>query len=456
MIKGVHSLIQKCDFISKKVEISYNNNTIVKNAVGGCLSMILVVLFGIITLYFGLEIFIKEQPIVRSYDEFGDKSTIYLKDFPILFYSTLLDGTDVFKTFSEAIELSVESKVFPSSQTGFSLYLENLILDRCQQEFMSEDNWTKLIATYDLNLVKCINPYKKYNKDGKLVEENIFFENPYAADSSNFIQFFLKKCDEKKKPGCWKPMEKVSKFFTFVVFLDTYQDLSDRDSPIKTSFNTFTQQVSTKLYTRNYYEIKNADLISDNGMIFRDESSQSFYQYGSEKSVIDFYNDADRFMLNYTFSSPLLKRVLVRRYLKVPELFANIGGFIKAITLLAQFIVQDYSSFILFNNFSKNIVWKDKNKAKTPSRIAFSAHQKPESVQVKQSESHQNIRRAAPEASVYTYISYYFWLKHRFLTCKSSEIDTKQFKRYFDIGEIHLQRIALESRIETVEQKISA
>ena len=72
-----------------------------------------------------------------------------------------------------------------------------------------------------------------------------------------------------------------------------------------------------KLYIRNYYEIKNTDFISNNGIILREESSQSFYQYGSENSVIEFYNEAARFMLNYSFSSPLLKRVLVRRYLKV-------------------------------------------------------------------------------------------------------------------------------------------
>ena len=64
-----------------------------QESVGRCLSIILLVLFGIFTLYLGLEIFLKEQPI-RSLYEFTDKSTIYLKDFLILFYSTLFDETE--------------------------------------------------------------------------------------------------------------------------------------------------------------------------------------------------------------------------------------------------------------------------------------------------------------------------------------------------------------------------
>ena len=106
-------------------------------------------------------------------------------------------------------------------------------------------------------------------------------------------------------------------------------------------------------------------------MIFRDESSQFFYQSGTEKSVIDFYNN-DRFVLNYTFSSPLLKNVLVRRYLNVPVLITNKGDFSKAINLLAQFLVSYYSTFTCYNKLHDEAGLERQEEAKTQTAELFS------------------------------------------------------------------------------------
>ena len=187
-------------------------------------------------------------------------------------------------------------------------------------------------------------------------------------------------------------------------------------------------------------------------MIFRDESSQFFYQSGTEKSVIDFYNNTDRFVLNNTFSSQLLKNVLVRRYLKIPELFANIGGFIKAINILAQFLVSDYSTFTLYNKLHDELVWRDNKKQESQVKKFLANQLKSDSAKNKADVSVQNINQEGHKEPDYK--SYCFWLNHRFFKFKNSLIDMNIIKRHFDIGLLHQQRINLETRLTALEEKI--
>ena len=59
--------------------------------------------------------------------------------------------------------------------------------------------------------------------------------------------------------------------------------------------------MSTQFLIRNYYETRSSELITDNEVIFRDQSSFSFHQLKSEKSVVDFYKDNDCLMLSFRF-----------------------------------------------------------------------------------------------------------------------------------------------------------
>ena len=195
------------------------------------------------------------------------------------------------------------------------------------------DHWAIISSSMILTESNASLPLKS-----KTEKENLFkktcFQYPYGFKPSNFITFVIKRCNKTVKLGCSKALAKVRRFFVNVIFIDTYQDLSNRDNLINNNFTVLTTQVSIQLFTINYYDISSSDLIIKNGMIFRDESSSSFHQIKSEKSVVDFYNDNIRLMFNFTFFSGLQKKVMLRRYLKVPELIASIGGIIKAINLL--------------------------------------------------------------------------------------------------------------------------
>ena len=437
------------------IKLRLENETTVKSAVGGCLSVLITALFLIITIYFGLEIVFKKEPIVRSYDDITEQSRIYVKDFPILLFVLLANGTNVVSNYPGALDLSIESKVLPAINGAANTYFEKLVFDRCQEKFMPEEHWLSITKTFNLDDVKCVNPFKKYSREGKLVEEDVYFENPYAANKSNFFQILIKKCDEKANPDCWKGLENVGRFFTFLVFPDTYQDLSDRENPIKNRLLSFTQQTSVQLYTRNYYEIRSAELISDNGWIFRDEKSQSFYQFFTDKSVMDLYNKNDRLLLNLTFSSSLMKKVLVRRYLKMPELFANIGGFIKAIMMCCQFAIKDYSTFNLYNQLNSSILLKENVKDKLHNRIRFTKEKGSEMSSVEPNRTNQEVRPQLPKNKEHDYMSYCYWIKNRFFKCGKSQIDLTSMNRYLDIVYIQQKRIENGKRLTVIEEKLS-
>ena len=119
-----------------KVEVHYQGNSTFKNVVSCSLSVMTITLFGIITIYFGLEIFQKEEPIVRFYDEFVDESRVYFKDFLTIFFALIIDESNFLKSFKDLIEVFVESRIFSGKVNDGRNYNEQLILDRCQEELI--------------------------------------------------------------------------------------------------------------------------------------------------------------------------------------------------------------------------------------------------------------------------------------------------------------------------------
>lgn len=453
MFKTIISKIRNADFLSQEVGVTVRSESVIKNICGGCLSILTVILFGTITIYFGLEIVTKNEPIVRSYEATELSSRVYIKNFPIVFYAYLPGRNDLLMTYADSLELMAESVTFPATGSTTKGIYEPLILERCQQNFMGESHWDYVSKTFDLGKVLCLNPFMKYNVEKQLVLEDIYFENPYASPGSTFIRIIMKKCNENLKHGCLEKLSKINIFFGSLAFPDTYNDLASSEDPVKTNWVSLVQQMSMQLYSRNYFGIKLAELITDNGIIFKDESSKDFVQFNGEKSVLNIYSETDRQVLDFTLHSSNLKNVFYRKYIKIPELFASIGGFIKAIVTITKLFIYDYSNYILYKKLEKK---SSISKSKQPARnvkIEFRIDRN--KVPAESIQSRHEFRASNLEEPTFTDVSYWKWFKGGLLCCycKKRNYDLDNFKNIFDLESIHDKRVLLEARIEALELK---
>jgi hypothetical protein len=109
---------------------------------------------------------------------------------------------------------------------------------------------------------------------------------------------------------------------------------------------------------RNFLRFGIANFISDNGWILEDKKIETFTTLASIKSEINSVPlDLQQFGEIYwiTIEVPNLVSIYNRTFLKVQELFANIGGFVSAITILCNIILYGYVNFAFTRHVRKNL-----------------------------------------------------------------------------------------------------
>jgi hypothetical protein len=140
-------------------------------------------------------------------------------------------------------------------------------------------------------------------------------------------------------------IEEITQELPFMViqFIYTYSytDISDYLNPIK---YYFAADIITGLgfSTRHdEYYLKPLEVQTDDGFILPSYSSKNSFQLDSKTNYLRSYNGLTIFELFISCSN--LKDIYQRKYIKIQEIIANIGGFIKCVMMFFT-VVNDFIS----------------------------------------------------------------------------------------------------------------
>lgn len=136
------------------------------------------------------------------------------------------------------------------------------------------------------------------------------------------------------------------------LFTNSYLDIitidfgisSTANIPAYPKVNAHRTPISNQNYVRVWYTIAQGDYTTDSGIIFEDKQAIPFYTLNIIKedfkgiSILnDVYNGSSEFVV-VTFQNYEYKTFYLRSYVKVQEAFANFGGIVKGLTLVAQIL----------------------------------------------------------------------------------------------------------------------
>ena len=93
--------------------------------------------------------------------------------------------------------------------------------------------------------------------------------------------------------------------------------------------------------------MENNQLLSDVGWLFNSIETTNFFVQGSERYTYGPYSDIDKELFRLMIDSPNVLKKYSRTYVKLQEVIANVGGFMKALMMMAGFINKGYSDYIL-------------------------------------------------------------------------------------------------------------
>lgn len=309
------------DFCSSGVELRIQGKTRQTSIVGGIVSLLISSAVVFLIIYLGLDIVIKEKPRLIVSETEGSIPTYYnltANDFMLGFKITNemnqnVDYTDYLNVFLTN-SIGVKKDKISPGESPFKSY------DKYYDEFESCNSvpeYSYLNKSSTLQTYTCI-------KNLSLYLGGDFSDNKYGI-----LDFIVAPC--KGRDTCKSP-EEISKFvdsgLLFIIYYrDNLVDPKKSDTPIQTTHAPYIIAFANSLKTDPYFYYQNLEVKSDFGFLFEDFKYTYTYKYDYKEA-----NYKSRTGGYYIYGSIFISKKLTtfeRRYLKIQEIAADIGGLFK-------------------------------------------------------------------------------------------------------------------------------
>jgi hypothetical protein len=329
--------MKKLDFVGNEVSLLHKSSKRVKTVIGGIITSIISIFTLYCAIYFGRGILTKDNPSSRFSKSFTDSSRVRSVDRPYVVYFANTFGVQY--TNPERY-FTLTGLSFPVTDTGLAGELTDVFMDKCDID-VHLAKYKDLYANKNLANALCSNPHKMRYHNGTVVEyDSIYFENEYIGLPSVFIAYSLGSCVNTTENGnkC-APQEEIDQvengLYMTVLLLDEYINLNDYEKPSTQYIYPYTINISPKVSKNTHVVYKNTYITTDAGLIMEDPSTINISQIDSLKTVqittgyYIFYFESTKITDNYN-----------RKYVKIQDLVASIGGLIKFIYVFSSILIS--------------------------------------------------------------------------------------------------------------------
>lgn len=351
--------------------LMYRSERTYKTCLGGFLSFVTICISAFAFIFFGREMFQKNNPIIVSSEKPVIESRVSLKKLGLFFALADSDGTYLHLNpeFIKSLQITPMMLNFNAVNGIANLKLDYLFVEPCQSSFFDDEVFTILMQSYDITKGLCINPNKAFI-DGKIVTEEQFFYNEWSQVGSRSLWLNMRLCDERAKPECRAWINDNKDFFFVTNFVDYYYDGSDYKAPVKNRLKTTNTIVGTGLAALMYNQIINKKATLDSGVMFQDLEEIEYTSNYENTLQFQTFDENNPNIFDLMFSSPKTKIETSRRYAKLQELIADVGGFLKAVMMVLGYVGKVIGEYMFYTEFSGDIEYKRKKSERISLRIS--------------------------------------------------------------------------------------
>ena len=318
--------IYSFDIYGVDFSLRYKNKEKFPTKIGIILSIISILGIIIISVKSLVEIFNKNNfSLVSNENKINNFYQIDLNDFPI--FLGILDSNNIIQNFDERI-YKIEAK-----SELVNIYYEN--------------NYRKLNKTYKTIILENCSNNSKLKKNNYFFKENIsnylcFKENQnlkFYGKHLNLIEGYssleinLKKCSKNCKND--SEIEKKIKNENLILFyLSDKINHYNKSNPINLGFDSLVFSMSNLLSKEITIFFSPNEYLSDNGILFHNNKKYNFYQFN--QLSIDLFEKKNDNILKIIFSSSEYQINYKRKYSKIQDTIASIGGIINFIYIICK------------------------------------------------------------------------------------------------------------------------
>ena len=465
MFTKISNLIRKVDILGYKYNLTYKSQNTFKTCLGGCFTILITVILFLGFGFFGRELVERKQPIIVTSEKSVEKSPVSLKRLGLHF--SLNDTSGRFfhydQDFMKGIKIQVLMINFNVVDGKPSTSFDVLFMEPCQRDFFEEEAYESISKLYDVTKLLCINPNKAFT-NGKLVQEEQFFYNNWSQVGTRSLWINVKLCDEKLNPGCRSWINANKSFYFLANYADSYYDASEFNNPVKFRTRTINNLVGIGLSSMQYFSLINKEAILDSGVIFQDIKNVEFTSHFERETAFQVFDENKLSIFDLFFTSPRTKFEITRRYVKLQELVADIGGFMKAVMLFFNFIGNLVGEYSFYQDFTTHFKYTQKKTVplKRRSQISFvrtnNATKNAENSEVvrrpEESQSVSNVPELQDIEAKIHHVSFFTYLISIFSTNfgLSRGLNKVETFKYFDIEFFMMKFNEIEMKLKSMEE----
>jgi hypothetical protein len=330
--------ISGIDIVGHELKFTYKGHRNYKTVIGGTLSLVIFLLSLAGLLYFGSEIYLKNNPLIISgsiFNEFPSNTSLNSNNFP--FYVAVQDPTDGLKYFKDDTVYTMKARIYKRIVTKNQNNTQTITIER---------PW---ISLETCNLTKHfpgmeeVFSQTEYHKAYCLSDQNLFMKGDFVNKEFYEIIFYLFPCANSTSNFSCKNQSYIDSKIgaSYVDFHYGYYFYNPKNytTPLKREklnyFTTITNQGQKKVATY----LKKINYTTDTGLLTQSFRTDTYTQLDNIREIL---NPITPKKGDYIFSMDVrlsfTEDTNIRSYMKLQSLLAIMGGLFNGLIISAFYI----------------------------------------------------------------------------------------------------------------------
>jgi hypothetical protein len=336
-------LLTSCDGISPPLNFRYNNYSNIKTVIGGIVTLLLIVFITFCTIYFFEDNIYKRNPVTRFSNSYSESNEIDISDFPIIF--SFVKNSKIIENPLKYISLEAYYNDMKTTEQIFQAYIET-----CSTSNLGNSTFHYLETNVDMNGSLCLVRSKVKYQNGNILTKSLTVLNDPMSLTKQYLNIIVNPCKNTTTAKTCAAQADIDTFLldfnTVITTRDNYIDMSNYTDPYSSYINIHNVQTSSKLAKAVYLSTKISELFTDDGFLFENIHNSTIIQIDNIRTEV--VNSIIPIQIFITGSR--LSDVYYRRYVKVQEILANVGGIMNFLFTISGLLISFYSTnFAIFD-----------------------------------------------------------------------------------------------------------
>jgi hypothetical protein len=351
------NLLKNFDIFGIIVNLNYEGRREYKSILGGIFALIISFLTLIFTILLGQDMYLRQNPTTIYSKIPQDKGGLInlTNNFPFMMKINMGPGIPI-KNVEKYFNFPAYIRNIEITGGEQKLDIKSLQFQQCDYEKDLGKDYDMFKSSIESTIMNyCLKP-----------DQNIVINGNIGSSKFSFIEIFFQRCKNETEVIC-KPKEEIDLMFSKVImnvyFKDNIFKSDDYTNPIREYVYNYNTALSSKVSRRIFIYLKNIDFVTDDGLVFSDIKTESRYQLANSKETYTFEEAAKinpDTLSQITIATDNIKDVYFRKYKKIQNVAAEVGGIINVFVLSANIIIQFLAKSVIKNEiFDKIFVFND-------------------------------------------------------------------------------------------------